>query len=74
MDESKVVRSKMHALDLASLYPNLSSEELEEAKENLRQYVAVALRVFERLESDPKAMERFEALLDSRGQGCRTSR
>ena len=51
--------------DLAKLCPNLSPAELEEANENLRQYVALALRVFERLERDPEAMARFEALTAS---------
>jgi hypothetical protein len=46
----------------ACKYPQLSSAELEEAKDNFRQYVALALRVFERLECDPEALRHFEAL------------
>ncbi len=53
-------------LDLARLCPNLSPAELEEAHENLRQYVALALCVFERLERDPEAMARFQVLTASR--------
>ena len=52
--------------DLKKLCPNLSPAELEQAYENLRQYVALAMRVFERLERDPEAMARFEALTASR--------
>jgi hypothetical protein len=51
---------------LRQLYPHLSDSELEEANENLRQYVALAIRVFERLELDPDAWARFEALTVSR--------
>jgi len=54
------------SIDLAKLCPKLSPEELEEARENLRRYVVLALRVFERLESDPDAMARFDALTASR--------
>jgi hypothetical protein len=51
---------------LRQLYPHLSDSQLEEANENLREYVAFALRVFERLEVDSDAWERFEALTASR--------
>jgi hypothetical protein len=51
---------------LRELYPTLSDAELKEADENLRQYVALAWRVFERLERDPEAWARFEALTASR--------
>jgi hypothetical protein len=41
--------------------------EREEANDNLRQYVTLALRVLERLEAEPGALARFEALTASRG-------
>ena len=50
---------------LRQLYPNLSDSQAKEADENLRQYVALALRVFERIELDPEAWARFEALTAS---------
>jgi hypothetical protein len=53
---------------LHQLYPHLTEAQLVEAGENLKQYVALALRVFEGLEQDPKAMARFEALTASRRQ------
>ena len=46
----------------ARKYPMLSPAELESAKDAFRQYAALALRVLERLERDPEAMARFEAL------------
>ena len=51
---------------LRQLYPHLSDSQLEEADENLRQYVELALRVFERLEFDTEEWARFEALTVSR--------
>ena len=51
---------------LHQLYPHLSDSQLEEANENLRQYVELALRVFERLELDNEEWARFEALTASR--------
>ncbi len=51
---------------LRQLYPHLTESQLQEADENLRQYVALALRVFERLELDAEAWARFEDLTASR--------
>lgn len=51
---------------LRQLYPHLSDSQVREADENLRQYVTLALRVFERIEHDPEAWARFEALTASR--------
>jgi len=51
---------------LRQLYPHLSDSQLEEANEILRQYVALAIRVFERLELDPEAWAHFEVLTASR--------
>ena len=52
--------------NLRQLYPHLNDYQLAEANENLRQYVALGLRVFKRLELDPKAWARFETLTASR--------
>jgi len=49
-----------------SVAANWTARECEDAEDRLRQYVALALRVFERLERDPDAMARFEALTASR--------
>ncbi|HEV8414595.1 MAG TPA: hypothetical protein VGQ49_13450 [Bryobacteraceae bacterium] len=45
---------------------NWSEAERQEANDNLRQYVALVLRVLERLELDPEANARFEALTECR--------
>ena len=71
MAEPKDVRGEQSGPDLAKLYPSLSPAELEQAQENFRQYVALALRVFERLESDPEAMARFDALIAFEREHCR---
>lgn len=40
--------------------------QLEEAEANLRDYVALVLRVLERIELDPEATRHFEALTAAR--------
>lgn len=47
---------------IADLYPQLNEEQLKEADENLREYVALALRIYERICSDPEAYAEFKAL------------
>lgn len=44
------------AATIRDLYPNFTEKELEEAEENLELYVALVLRIFERmeLESNPQ--------------------
>jgi hypothetical protein len=39
-------------LSIRDLYPSLSNDELAEAEENIDRYLAVVLRIFERLELD----------------------
>jgi hypothetical protein len=41
-----------NAPTLRNLYPDLSEDELKQADENLTQYLALVLRIFERLELD----------------------
>lgn len=43
--------------------------DFEEANENLRQYVAIALRIFERLELDEKERDRVASLTTPRTEG-----
>ena len=47
---------------IRDLYPRLNEEELKEAEENLKQYVELELRVYERILADPEAYARFKAL------------
>lgn len=39
-------------LTIRDLYPRLSDQELREAEENFDRYIAIILRIFERLESE----------------------
>jgi hypothetical protein len=45
---------------------NWTDSELDRADDRFRQYVALALRIFERIELDPEEMARFETLTASR--------
>jgi hypothetical protein len=63
---STVLPNPDQEITLRQLYPHLSDSQLEEADETFREYVALALRVFERLELDPDAWARFEVLTASR--------
>lgn len=40
------------AITIRDLYPHLSEKELREAEENLRQYLQVLLRIYERIEAE----------------------
>lgn len=51
---------------LEELYPQLSDEELEEAEENLRRYVAAVYRVHCRLYGDEDARDELETLTEQR--------
>lgn len=52
--------------ELAKLFSNLSPAQLAEAAENLDAYLQIALRVWERIENDPKAYALFEGDLAGR--------
>ena len=60
--------SKDRDLSIRDLYPRLNDEDLKEAEENLKQYVELELRVYERIFADPEAYARFKALTASRTQ------
>lgn len=47
---------------LRELCPSLTPVELDKAEDNLREYVALAVRVYERIRSDPTEYNRFHAL------------
>ena len=50
------------ASPIRDLYPHLNEEELKQAEENLRRYVELELRVYERILADPEAYAAFRAL------------
>ncbi len=47
------------------LFPELSGAELREAEDNLEQYLALALRIYQRIIADPVAYAQFKALTGS---------
>ena len=49
---------------IAEIFPGLSTEELKEADEKLRQYLAFIVRLYERIMTDPKERERLLALTE----------
>ncbi len=53
-----------HTHPLAELYPTFSREQLDEAEENLKQYAALAARMFERIWGDPEAHARLTRIID----------
>lgn len=48
------------------LYPHLNEDQLEEAEENLERYLALVLRIYDRIQNDPQAYSVFKALTASR--------
>jgi hypothetical protein len=40
--------------DIRKLYPHMTDEELREARDNIRRYLAVIIRISERLEAEGK--------------------
>ena len=51
---------------IRDLYPQLSDEDLRNAEERFDRYIALVLRIYERLCSDPDAYQRFEDLTHPR--------
>ena len=50
---------------IRDLYPCLTDEQLKEAEENLERYLELALRIYDRICSDPEAYAQFRALTAS---------
>ena len=49
---------------LHECFPELSTDELDEAEENFRQYVALTVRMHARILGDPESLQQFRALTD----------
>lgn len=47
---------------LAELYPELSAEELLEAKHNLERYIEIVWKMFQRIENDSEEKKRWDEL------------
>ena len=56
----------MDEIILASLYPHLNKDQLEEAEENLTRYVQLALQIYERIREDPDLYAQFKTLTASK--------
>ncbi len=50
------------AVTFESLYPDLDPQEREAAQERFDRYLAIVLRIYERVRSDPDAYRQFLAL------------
>lgn len=55
MNEEK---TKKESTTIKDLYPHLNEEQLKEADENLKRYLEVVLRIFERVERERESISR----------------
>ena len=53
-------------LTIRDVYPHLSDEQLQEAEENLAQYVQLALQIYERIREAPELYAKFRHLTASK--------
>ena len=59
---------------IRDLYPNLTEKELAEAEDNLERYLALVLRIYERIQADPENYAHFRALTEKiRAVSCKLS-
>lgn len=56
----------MEEITIASLYPHLNKDQLQEAEENLARYVQLALQIYERIREDPDLYAQFKDLTASK--------
>ena len=59
MPENKIMptlaqKEPKESLTVADLYPNMSPEELAEAEYNLKQYVALVWRIYQRIKREKR--------------------
>ena len=47
---------------LREIFPQLTDAQLQDAERRLDEYLALAFRIWTRIESDPQALAEFEAL------------
>lgn len=47
---------------VGDLYPDITANELSTAEDNLKRYLSVVLRIWERIRTDPEEYARFKAL------------
>ena len=56
----------MEEITIASLYPQLNKDQLQEAEENMTRYVQLALQIYERIREDPGLYAQFKDLTASK--------
>lgn len=56
-----------HVPHISEVFPTLPVEKYDEAVANIRAYLELALRVYERIRSDPTEYARFKTLTRERG-------
>jgi hypothetical protein len=62
------------APSIRDLYPDFSEKELAAAEDNLERYLALVLRIYERVQTDPESYARFRALTEKiRAVSCKSS-
>ena len=52
----------MEEITIASLYPRLSENQLQDAEETIEQYLQLALRIYERIRQEPELYAQFRHL------------
>jgi hypothetical protein len=52
---------------IRSLFPSLTEEQSNEAEENLEQYLAVVIRIYNRISRDPEALAELRRELQKAG-------
>lgn len=63
---SKADKTKPAAISIGDLYPSLHKAELREAEENLDRYLALVVRIHERIEAEPPGHVAVAGLTSSR--------
>ena len=53
-------------IDIKRLFPQLDQEQLKQAEDNLELYLAVVLRIYQRISLDPEALAELRRDLEAR--------
>ena len=73
-DDKFCLMDKIPTPTIRDLYPNFTEQELAEAEDNLERYLALVLRIYERIQADPESYAHFRALTEKiRAVSCKSS-
>ena len=53
--------------EVSSLFPSLTVEQSKQAEENIEQYLAVVIRIYQRISRDPEALAALRRELQESG-------